>query len=213
MSFKPYLAEMLGAFTLTLVVSFGLATPAADAVLPVPVLAGITLGLFVYTVGWVSGAHLNPAVTVALATLKKVSIADAVYYVLAQFVGALVASFAAWQLTGGWVALNPGPNTALVTIAEALGAFALVWGIMAVVEGKVSKGASGLVIGSSLSLGIVIALGAGSNGVLNPAVALGIHSFASAYLIGPVVGGIAAAWAYRALAEPSHARHEQPAQA
>lgn len=213
MSFKPYIAELLGAFTLTLVVSFGVTAQAADAVLPVPVLAGITLGLFVYTVGWLSGAHLNPAVTLALASLKKISVADAVYYILAQFLGALAASFAAWQITGDWVTLNPGPNTALVTIAEALGAFVLLWGILSVVEGKVSKGASGLVIGSSLSLGIVLALGAGSNGVLNPAVALGIHSFASAYLIGPVVGAIAAAWAYRALVEPSHTHHEQPAQA
>ncbi len=208
MSFKPYLAELLGAFTLTLVVSLGIGSPMTDAGIPVPYLAGITLGLFVYTVGWLSGAHLNPAVTIGLATLKKMSIQDAVYYMLAQFVGAIAASFVVWKLAGGWVTVGVSGNTAMVTIAEALGTFVLAWGVMSAVEGKVSKGASGVVVGASLTLGALVALGAGSNGVINPAVAMGIHSFASAYLVGPIVGGIAACWLYRWLAkEETHPTH------
>jgi len=200
MNIRPYIAEFLGTFTLTMIVLFTSGTFVAELGIPTAYLAGITLGLFVYTVGSISGAHLNPAVTIALATIKKISVPEAVYYMLAQFVGAIAASYAAWHITGSWVVANVG-NTAMETIAEAMGAFVLVWGIMAVVEGKVSKGASGLVIGGSLTLGVLIALGAGSNGVLNPAVAMGAHSFASAYLVGPIVGAIAAAWAYRALAE------------
>lgn len=207
---KPYLSELLGTFTLTLAVSLGLM---GNLGLPVPVLAGLTLGLFVYTVGWISGAHLNPAVTVALATIKKIGVNDAVYYMLAQFVGAIVASFVVVKLAGD----APSPtivNSAWVTIAEAIGAFLLLWGIMSVVEGKVSKGASGLVIGSSLTLGVMVAAATGSNGVLNPAVAFGIHSFSSAYLIGPVVGTIAAAWLYRWFMEPVHvpAHRDHPGQ-
>ena len=210
MTFKPYLAELIGTFVLTLAVSLGLTGVLG---LPVPVLAGLTLGLFVYTVGWISGAHLNPAVTVALATIKKIGVNDAVYYMLAQFVGAIAASFVVVKLTGE----APSPtivNSAWVTIAEAMGAFLLLWGIMSVVEGKVSKGASGLVVGSSLTLGVLVAAAIGSNGVLNPAVAFGIHSFSSAYLIGPVIGTIAAAWLYRWFTEPVHAHthHDHLAQ-
>ncbi len=199
MNIRPYLAEFLGTFVLTLVVSLSVA---GNPDLPVPVLAGLALGLFVYTVGWISGAHLNPAVTVALATIKKISVNDAVYYMLAQFVGAIAASYIAFQFGA-----NPSPtivNSAWVTIAEAIGAFLLLWGIMSVVEAKVSKGASGLVVGSSLTLGAMVAAALGSNGVLNPAVAFGIHSFSSAYLVGPLVGTIAAAWAYRWIVTTHH---------
>lgn len=200
MTVRPYIAELLGTFTLTLLVSLSLAS-----VLPLPVatpfIAAATLGTFVYTIGWMSGAHVNPAVTIALATVKKISVQDAVYYILAQLVGALLASFVVWYATGTSEVLGVGPNTALVTIAEAIGTFLLVWGVSAVVDGRVSKDLSGIVVGASLLLGIVAALGAGSNGVINPAVALGLHTFATAYIVGPIVGGIAAAWAYRALAK------------
>lgn len=201
MTIRPALAELLGAFTLTLIVALSSTSFITQLDIPTPYLAGLTLGLFVYTVGAISGAHLNPAVTIALATIKKISMQDAVSYMLAQFVGAIAASFVAWKVTGTWINFNDSPNTVLVTLAEAMGAFILVWGILSVVEGKVSKGASGLVIGGSLTLGVLIAVGIGSNGVLNPAVALGIHSFSSAYLVGPIVGAIAAAWGYTALSK------------
>ncbi len=196
MSFKPYLAELLGTFVLTLVVILGSAQLATLAI-PVPYLAGITLGLFVYTVGWISGAHLNPAVTIGLATIKKISVQEAVYYMLAQFLGAIAASLALAQLTGRGSGIALGDNTMLVTLAEAMGTFILAWGVMSAVEGKISKGASGLVVGTSLTLGALIAWGVGSNGVINPAVALGAGSFGSAYLVGPIVGSIVACWLFR----------------
>jgi glycerol uptake facilitator-like aquaporin len=87
----------------------------------------------------------------------------------------------------------------MIGIAEAIGAAILVLGVSSVVHGKVTQGASGLTIGSALSLG-VLAASAQSNGVVNPAVALGIGSVSLAYVFGPILGGLIAAWGYRALA-------------
>lgn len=206
MNFRPYVAELLGTLALTLIVALASGEFIATLNIPTAYYAGMALGLFVYTVGSVSGAHLNPAVTIALATLKKISVADAVYYILSQFAGAFIASVIAWKVQGNWVTLQPTDNTVLVTLAEAAGAFVLMWGIMSVVEGKVSKDLSGVVIGGSLAFGCLLGIGLSGNGVLNPAVAFGLQTLLSAYLVGPIVGAIAAAWLYRWIAT-THQHH------
>ena len=82
--------------------------------------------------------------------------------------------------------LDVGDNN-FIMLMEMLGAFIFSLGVAASVFGKVSQGASGLAVGGSLLLGILIA-SSGSNAVLNPAVALGIGSFSFSYLLGPIVG-------------------------
>lgn len=61
--YKKYFAELVGTFTLSFVVFEAVAAGVAVP-LPVPVIAALTLGLFVYTIGSILGCHLNPAVTV-----------------------------------------------------------------------------------------------------------------------------------------------------
>lgn len=204
MSLRPYAAEFLGTLTLTLIVNLSASSWLINLGIPTAYMAGLALGLSVYTIGWISGSHLNPAVSIALGVIKKLPVQDVVYYVLAQLLGA-VGGWALATYLGGNVFELTTPNTAHVTIVEAIGAFVLLWGIMSVVEGKVSKGASGLVIGGSLTLGVLIAMGMGSNGILNPAVALGLHTFTLSNIVGPVIGAIAAAWLYRWFAEPAKA--------
>ena len=84
---KKYLAELLGTFTLTLAVLTSLALVTG---VPGPLLAGLTLGLFVYTVGSISGAHLNPAITIGLWSVHKISGSEATRYILIQFLGGLI---------------------------------------------------------------------------------------------------------------------------
>ncbi len=196
MPLHKYLAEALGTFTLALVVwvAVGFTLPIAT-----PLAAGLTLGLFVYTIGGISGAHLNPAVTCALMAVKKISPQEGVMYIISQFVGAVLAMVFGRVATGEVVRVSV-TNALTVGIAEAIGAFILVFGISAVVAKAVDKAASGLVVGGSLLLGVLIASAFG-NGVLNPAVALAIGSLNLMYIVGPLLGAIAGAFAYRALSE------------
>ncbi|MBI1812635.1 aquaporin [Candidatus Peregrinibacteria bacterium] len=191
MDFRRYAAELIGTFTLTLVVwlSIGFAMPIAT-----PVAASLTLCLFVYTIGTISGAHINPAVTVGLLSINKIKAKDAVFYVIAQLLGALLAMNFGHLLNGGTSVIGHEESLS-VGIMEALGAFFLVFGICAVVYKKVHAAAAGIVIGGSLLLGIDVASPV-SNAVLNPAVALGIGSFGPMYILGPIVGAVFAAWLY-----------------
>ena len=68
---KKYIAEFIGTFALTLAVAGSLA---ATGGIPTALVAGITLGLFVFTIGRLSGAHINPAVTIGAWSMKKISL-------------------------------------------------------------------------------------------------------------------------------------------
>lgn len=189
---KKYVAEGLGTFTLTLAVtlSFGSKFPLAT-----PVVAAFVVGVYVYTVGRISGTHLNPSVTLALLSVGKISRKDAFGYVVAQCIGAVLSMLiATWLL--GELPSQSVQSTPQVAFAEMAGAFLLMFGISAVVLGKVDAAASGITIGSSLLIGILVAVGAGSNGVLNPAVALGIGSLSVFYVAAPLLGAMLGAWSY-----------------
>lgn len=193
---KKYIAEGVGTGILTLAVGLSLA-----GVFPVstPILAALTLCLFVYTLGHVSGTHINPAVTVGLWSLGKIKFNEAAKYVLAQCLGAGTV----WVLLPSLVTevgRVPVHQTFGTGFAELIGAAVFTFGIASVVYGKVQPLMSGLVIGGSLLLGVAIAALLGSNGVLNPAVAFGISSFNIMYMLGPVVGSVLGMQLYRYLA-------------
>lgn len=196
MKMQKYVAEMLGAFTLTLAVSWSIINGFA---LATPLVAGLTLGLFVYTVGPVSGAHLNPAVTLGLLAVRKIKVNDAVLYILFQIVGALLAMLLTNAVAGGVTGVEAGDSW-LIVMAEAIGAFILVWGVSSVVQGKVDDDACGIVIGGALLLGVLLAASF-SNGVINPAVAIGIGSVSASYILAPILGGVVSALAYRWLVD------------
>lgn len=191
---KKYIAEFLGAGALTLIVALSLkgAFP-----IPTPFLAALTLGLFVYSIGHISGAHLNPAVTIGAWSIQKISTNQAVGYVLSQAIGAIVAMLIANSFYSG-VAVTP-PDTAQIFMAELFGTFFFTFGIASVIYGKTPAQLSGVVIGGSLLLGIAFASLMGSSGLLNPAVALGAGSFNLAYLLGPIAGSLLGMNVYKRL--------------
>lgn len=190
MPYKKYLCEMLGAFSLTFVVWLA---SAYVMPFPVPVMAGLTVGLFVYLVGPLTGAHLNPAVTLGIASIRKISTQDAVFYIFSQFIGAGAAIGLGYLLSGDTVTV--AHDALLMTgVAEALGAFFLCFAVTAATLGKLQADVTGVVVGGSLLLGLYIAMPF-SNAILNPAVALGIGSFGSMYILGPIVGAVVGAWA------------------
>jgi len=198
-----YIAEFFGTFTLALAVLLSLAFNAPVAT---PLLAALTLGLFVYTTGHISGTHINPAVTVGIFTLGKIKPVEAVGYIVAQMLGGVAAYLLAFNVLG-LAPLGPLGASMTIFVAEAIGMALFTFGIAAAVYGRVPAGFSGVVVGGSLLLGIALAVGAGSGGVLNPAVALALGSFNVAYLGGQLVGSIVGFQLYRMIsggeAEPA----------
>lgn len=191
---KKYIAEILGTFALTLIVGLSLAGSFA---VPTPVLAALVLGLFVYSIGHISGTHINPAVTLGAWSIKKISSKDVLGYILAQFIGAGIAMMVIASTVGiPTVTLS---SSMTVFIAELFGTAFFTFGIASAVYGRTPSALSGIVVGGSLLLGVAFAALLGSNGVLNPAVAFGIGSFNLVYILGPILGSILGMNAYKFL--------------
>lgn len=193
------LIEAIGTFVLVMVVlnvsRYGLPFFTAIA-------AGVTIATF-YSVGVkISGGHFNPAVTLGLFSLRQVSFVRTVAYIVAQFLGAL----GAWQLyeylTQRALKNATTPWDWRIVIAESVGMLIFVIGFAAVVKQKLTGWQAAASIGTAFFLGILVA-GLASNGILNPAVAVGVRSFDLNYLIGPVVGGLVGMNLYWFVLEPA----------
>lgn len=193
--YKKYIAEGVGTFALSFSVLAGVAF-AGTLPVAVPVLAALTLGLFVYTIGAISGCHINPAVTLGLLSIKKITLKDAGLYIAAQLLGAVLALLLAQVF-----ALTHPADTVTFDVktflAEMLGASFFTFGIASVVYGKVHESVSGLVIGGSLLLGVLVSSLSGALGILNPAVALALSSLSIVYIFAPIIGAVLGFWAYR----------------
>jgi aquaporin Z len=191
MMINKYTAEILGTLILTLCVGLSFA---GHMPVPTPVVAALALGACVYTLGPVSGGHFNPAITLGVLAIRKISTQDAVMYICSQLIGAAAAA-----VIIRYIAVIPYPEVpdgVFVMICELIGTVIFATGVAAATLGKTSQGSSGLTVGASLLLGILVAT-TGSHGVLNPAVALGIHSFSFSYLFGPIAGAILAMGLYK----------------
>lgn len=224
-STSAYAAELIGTFFLVLFIALAV-TVNSDAglgytdVAVVGLVHVFALMMIIATIGGVSGAHVNPAVTVALAAVRKIAPVDAAIYVLVQVAGAILAVLVITLLIqdGTADAVNLGApavaqnflegKAAAGFLAEALGTFALVWAIMGVaVNPTAAKDWAPLVIGATLGLA-VFTLGPMTGGSFNPARAFGPAlisgelsdggTFLLAYVVGPIAGAVAAALLYQA---------------
>ena len=184
---KRYLIEFIGTFFLVFTIGMtAVFSPGAGPFAPVAI--GMVLAVMVYMGGPVSGAHYNPAVTLAALLKGATPLADVLPYLLAQAAGAVLASLAAGYLTTashGMMQLEVGP----VLVAELLFTFALVWVILHVAMSEETKGNPyfGIAIGGTVMAG-AFAVGSISGGAFNPAVALGL------IIMGAVP--VAAVWMY-----------------
>lgn len=195
-SSRTFIAECLGTYILASAVG-----ASGHTGIPAPIVAGLTLLTLVYIFGPISGAHVNPAVTLGLLSIKEIKVPDALRYVAAQLLGGLLALFALQSWSGLPIPSSPmWPGS----IGELIGALVLVFGVTTVVKGKVPAEAAGAAVGFSLFTGASVAAMA-SPGVLNPAVALGLGAWTwtpsaiVVFVLMPIVGGIAGAWTARFL--------------
>ena len=212
-------AEALGTFVLVLALtSTAVAASLAKSLggspyaLAAPVAGGLALAALAASLGPISGAHLNPAVTLGLAVNRRFPWTYAPVYVIAQFTGAIVAAAATWGLYGNqartvaalgatYPAVGAGP--ARVFAAEAVATFVLVLVITSVTtDARVPRAVAATAIGSALAAAILISAPISGAGV-NPARAIGpmiLNARFSdwwAYLTAPVIGGALAVTTYQ----------------
>ncbi|MBQ6345406.1 MAG: aquaporin family protein [Methanobrevibacter sp.] len=187
---------------------------------------GLTVMACIYLFGKISGAHLNPAVTVGLLVSKNISLVDSIYYIVAQVIGACLGSLALFLCLGGSAvtigalgATAPGLGVGYwqTMFAEFIGTFFLVLVVMGVaVDKKAEPGFAGLSIGMTVTA-VIVVLGAFTGASINPARTFGpylmdmllgganLWAYYPIYLIGPVVGGILAALVYNFIAKGNDA--------
>ena len=183
------LAEFVGTATLTSVVlavsKSGIGYPYFVALAVGLVVAGITLSL-----GAVSGAHLNPAITLGLWTVRKVKTMPAIVYIAAQLLGG-AAAYLLFSYFIGQSFKNTGHFESKALVAEAVGAFIFSLGWAAAVYQKMEAGRAAAVVGISLALGVMVASPVLGAGLLNPAVALGVRSWVwASFVLGPILGAV-----------------------
>jgi glycerol uptake facilitator protein len=187
---------------------------------------GLIVVAMVYTVGKVSGCHINPAVTFALAVTKRFPWREVPMYWSSQLLGGILGAFAIWATFGGR-ATDLGYGFGVVhfdhsvvswgsaMFAEAIGTAILMFTILGIVDTRSPEGWAGLVIGLVI-VAIIIVVGPVTNASLNPARAIGplfvqtingsnAHNWLQqlgAYIPANLIGAALAAFAYDALATP-----------
>ena len=222
-------AELIGTFILiytgcAVAVAAILQRPTAGPIfydsLAVALAFGLALVVIVAAIGHVSGAHVNPAVTLALAATKKFSWQYVPVYLGAQLVGGILGAVAVWITYGGaareaasLAATFPtdGVGDLQALIVEILVTFILVFVVISVAtDERAPAGVAPLAVGFALACGVLIA-GPITGGSLNPARTLGPMIVAGqftavwVYIVGPIVGAVLAALAYDRFASQSDA--------
>ncbi|MEO0558987.1 MAG: aquaporin [Bacteroidota bacterium] len=166
------ITEFIGTFFLVLTIGLSVLIQAPLAALAI----ASVLMVMVYMGGHVSGAHYNPAVTLAVWMRGKLPASEIAPYMGAQILAAIVAAFCAYIITGDVLTVAPAEETSLAAffLLELLFTFALVIVILNVATSVDTAGNSyfGLAIGFTVFAGAVAA-GPISGGAFNPAVAIG----------------------------------------
>jgi MIP family channel proteins len=210
-----YLAEAIATFAL---VFFGAGTVLTSGsfgsvgVLGIALATGLTITVMAYAIYSISGAHINPAVTIGLWASRRIDSVSAILYVISQLIGAGIAAVALSQLfAGSPAALNYGTPSMVAgftvssgIIVEAVLTFFLMLVYYAAVVDKrtqLTPVAFALGLGFMVVLGNIMAYNV-TGAAMNPARAFGpalasqVWENQLIYWIGPIVGAIIAAWVY-----------------
>jgi MIP family channel proteins len=214
------IAELIGTFILVFtgcavavaaILQRSTAGPAFYDSLAVALAFGLALAAIVAAIGHISGAHVNPAVTLGLAATNKFSWQYVPIYIGAQLVGAILGAIAVWICYGeaareaaALAATFPteGVGDIRALLAEILVTFILVFVIISVAtDERAPAGVAPLAVGFALACGVFIA-GPITGGSLNPARTLGPMIVAGqftavwVYIVGPIIGAVLAAVLY-----------------
>lgn len=209
---KKYIAEVIGTFALVfcgtgaIIInqeSGGVITHAGIAAT-----FGLIVAAMIYTVGDISGAHLNPAVTIAFWVAKVFPAKEILRYILSQGVGAFLASFTLHYLFPNNLTLGatiPAGSPIQSFILELILTFLLMFTIIHVARGSKEQGMfAGLAIGSVVLLEAMFAgpiCGASMNPIrsLSPAIVSGHLEHLWVYVSAPTLGAVGAVFAWKVL--------------
>ncbi len=235
---KKYLAELIGTFALVLfgcgaAVVNGKTIPASvlpDAPIGIGILGiafafGLAVVVMCYAIGPISGCHINPAITIAMLVAGKISGKDAAGYIIAQFIGATIASAVLYLLVlgspgfsgipewglgaNGWgPGFLGGYSTASAFLAEAILTFLFLFVIFGTTARWGNSTMAGMAIGLTLVIIHLVAIPITGTSV-NPARSFGPAIFAGGkalgqlwlFIVAPVIGGVVAALVWRGLFE------------
>jgi aquaporin Z len=181
--------EFLGTTSLTLIV---LAISHSQLSLGyfIATAAGLMVALMTLALAGISGAVFNPAMTIGLWTVRKLRTMQALSYLAVQLLGGAVAWELFVYLTKVSGVHNTGTYSARILVAEAAGTFVFAFIWAAAVYQRFNLFSKAVAIGGGLTVGSLVA-SLGSAGVLNPAVALGLHQWGwGTYVLGPILGAI-----------------------
>ncbi len=222
-SSKKYFAEALGTFALVLfgcgaatIASVSTTGPAGIGLLGIALAFGLSVVAMAYTIGPISGCHINPAISIAMLAAGKLSAKDTVGYVISQCIGAIAAAgllyviatggsgfeMKEWSLgSNGW---GPGYLGEYSMTSALIAEFVFTFLFLMVIFGTTAKNASpamaGLAIGISLALIHMVVIPITGTSV-NPARSLGPALFAGGmalqqlwlFIVAPIAGGLCAA--------------------
>ena len=220
---KKYFAELIGTMCLVLfgcgaAVISGTSSAALSGLglLGISLAFGLAVVAMAYTIGGISGCHINPAITIAMLVAGKISLKDAIGYIFAQVIGAIVGAgilyviasgqqgfeLKEWALgSNGWGEGYLGAySTAAAFITEAIFTFIFLYVIFNVTSKHGNAQMAGLAIGVTLVLVHLVAIPITGTSV-NPARSIGPALFAQGkalaqvwlFIVAPVVGAVAAA--------------------
>jgi len=201
---RKYLVEFIGTFFLVLTIGMVVLGKNDFAALGI----GVALMVMIYAGGHISGAHYNPAVTLAVLIRGRIATGEAIGYMIVQVIGGAVAALVVkYFMVESLQDAAPQANNMRAVIAEFLGTFALAYVVLNVATSKETAGNSyyGLAIGFTV-FAMASAFGSISGGAFNPAVAVGLSVMQIAswgdiwvYLVGCFAGGLIAGLIFRFL--------------
>ena len=208
MSIKKYVAEFIGTAVLVL---FGCGTAAFGGGLVATAIAfGLSVIVMAYTIGKISGCHINPAVSAAMFLDGKMSLTDFIGYIIAQFLGAITGALAIvviWSTTDigfkwgrtavGANGVNTGVNMLGMLIVEVILTFIFILVVLAVTENKKTAPHAGIFIGIALTFVHILGINLTGTSV-NPARSFGPALFGGkdalaslwVFIVAPVIGTV-----------------------
>lgn len=227
---SKFVAEMLGTMVLVLMGCGSAVIAGADGTTGVGLLGisfafGLSVVAMAYAIGHISGCHINPAISISMVAAGRMKMGEAVTYIIAQIVGALLGAGILYLIYTNQATFDLGPwalgsngwgtgylneyNTTAAFVAEFIFTFIFLLVILGSTSSKnINGGFAGLAIG--LSLVLIHIVGIKITGVsVNPARSIGPAVFAGGealsqlwlFIAAPILGAVAAAFVYNLLIE------------